>query len=207
MKYDALIFDLDGTLWDAAPASTRGWNTALAEMGVSSRVTVDGIRSVSGNPFARCVEILLPELLPVSEAMLRSLDAHERAGIAALGGVLYEGVADGLPDLAAVYPLFLVSNCPGWYIDAFFNATGLRDCFTGWDSHGASGLGKTGMLLAMRDLHDLAQPVYVGDIQGDKDAADEAGMDFALVRYGFGDVKAPSLSFGSFEELIKRFLG
>lgn len=33
--YDALIFDLDGTLWDAAAASTYGWNLALQEMGLA----------------------------------------------------------------------------------------------------------------------------------------------------------------------------
>ncbi len=71
MNDDALVFDLDGTFWDAAAASTRGWNLALQRMGVSFRVTVDGIRSVSGRPFDECVEVLLPELSPVPEAALR----------------------------------------------------------------------------------------------------------------------------------------
>ena len=48
MTPDGLVFDLDGTLWDAAAASTLGWNLALEEMGAVSRVTVDDIRSVSG---------------------------------------------------------------------------------------------------------------------------------------------------------------
>ena len=30
---DASVFDLDGTLWDAAAASAEGWNLALAEAG------------------------------------------------------------------------------------------------------------------------------------------------------------------------------
>ena len=42
--------------------------------------------------------------------------------------MLYDGVADGLSLLAKKYPLFLVSNCPGWYLEEFFRATGLRDC-------------------------------------------------------------------------------
>ena len=56
---DALIFDLDGTLWDAAAASTYGWNLALAEMGRPERVTVDGIRAVSGRPFPECAAKIL----------------------------------------------------------------------------------------------------------------------------------------------------
>jgi phosphoglycolate phosphatase len=206
MAPDALIFDLDGTLWDAAAASTQGWNRALAEMGVSSRVTVDGIRSVSGQPFERCVEILLPELSPVSEATLRILDAYERAEIEALGGVLYEGVADGLRELAAAKRLFLVSNCPAWYIDAFFRATGLRDCFTDWDCYGSSGVDKSKMLLGMRAAYGLAAAVYVGDTQGDAGAAREAGLEFVFVRYGFGEASLSSVSFGSFRGLVEHFL-
>ena len=207
MSPDALIFDLDGTLWDAAAASTYGWNLALEEMGIPLRVSVEGIRSVSGLPFARCVEILLPELCPVPEAAARSLEAGERVGIEALGGALYEGVADGLRRLASGYPLFLVSNCPEWYLQAFLDVSALRECFTGWDCHGSSGVDKARMLLDLRGRHDLVRPVYVGDIQGDREAAEEAGMEFAFVTYGFGETDAPSLSFDSFGELAEHFAG
>ena len=206
-SHDAIVFDLDGTLWDAAAASTYGWNLALAEMGLSLRVDDDGIRSVSGNPFPRCVEILLPELSPVPESTLRLVEDYERVGIEALAGVLYEGVAEGLRELAAAYPLFLVSNCPDWYAEAFFRVTGLAECFTGWDCHGSSGVGKSRMLLNMRERYHLANAVYVGDTQGDRSAAREADMEFVFVRYGFGKAVQASLAFDTFEELVAHFLG
>ncbi len=206
MSDDALVFDLDGTLWDAAAASTRGWHRALGRMGVSSRVTVDGIRSVSGRPFDRCVEILLPELEPVTEATLRLLEEHERMEVEAVGGVLYEGVSDGLQELARVRQLFLVSNCPDWYLDAFLRASGLQGCFTGWDSHGASGVGKAAMLVNVSERHGLGRATYVGDTRGDREAAEEAGMEFAFVRYGFGDVGPTLLAFDSFGRLAHYFL-
>jgi phosphoglycolate phosphatase len=204
--YNALVFDLDGTLWDAASASTYGWNLALEKMGLLSRVTVDGIRSVSGRPFERCVEILVPELHPAPEAAVQFIEAHERIGIEAFGGVLYEGVVGGLPRLAAAYPLFAVSNCPDWYLEAFFHATGLRECFTGWDCHGASGVGKSQMLLELATRHRWERAIYIGDTQGDADAATEAEMEFAYARYGFGETESPSLSFESFGELVQHFL-
>jgi len=204
--YDGLVFDLDGTLWDAASASTYGWNLALEEMGLLSRVTVDGIRSVSGRPFHRCVEILVPELHAAPEAAVRFIEAHERVGIETLGGILYEGVADGLPSLAATYRLFMVSNCPDWYLEAFFRATSLREFFTGWDCHGASGVGKSQMLLGLGERHHWERGIYIGDTQGDADAATDAGMEFAYVRYGFGGAESPSLSFESFGELVQHFL-
>ena len=207
MTHDALIFDLDGTLWDAAPASTYGWNLALAELCLPLRVTDEGIRSVSGQPFDRCVQILLPEISPVPGATLYFIEEHERTGIEALGGVLYEGVADGLRELCVSYPLFLVSNCPDWYVDAFFQATGLRECFTGWDCHGSSGVGKSRMLLDMCARHHLERAVYIGDTQGDQDAAEGAGLEFVFVRYGFGEASKPALSVGSFGQLVELFLG
>jgi phosphoglycolate phosphatase len=204
---DALIFDLDGTLWDAAAASAQGWNVALAELGVALRVTVNGIRSVSGNPFSRCAEILLPELRPIPEGTLHLLEDHERAGIESIAGVLYAGVADGLRELSAAYPLFLVSNCPDWYLEAFFQVTGLREYFTGWDCHGSSGVSKSRMLLNLCERHGLARAVYVGDTQGDADASAGAGIEFAYVSYGFGEASQPAYSFSAFGELVDYFLG
>jgi phosphoglycolate phosphatase len=203
---DALIFDLDGTLWDAAAASTYGWNLALAELGLSRRVTVDGIRSVSGRPFPQCVEILLPELSPAPASTLELLEAGERTGIELVAGVLYDGVAAGLPRLAERYPLFLVSNCPDWYLDEFFRVTALREHFTGWDCHGSSGIAKSGMFLNLAATHRLEHAVYVGDTQGDRESAEQAGMDFAFVRYGFGRVEGAPLSFAGFDGLVSYYL-
>ncbi|OFW56740.1 MAG: hypothetical protein A2133_12210 [Actinobacteria bacterium RBG_16_64_13] len=206
MTYDGLIFDLDGTLWDAAAASTRGWNASLAELGLSSRVSIAGIRSVSGTPFERCVEILLPELRPLPAATLRALEAHERMALESSGGTLFPDVAAGVRELAGVYPLFLVSNCSDWYLEVFLRTSGLRDCLTGWDCHGSSGSPKSGMLLALVETHRLKHAVYVGDTRGDKESAEAAGMEFAFARYGFGETDAPSLAFDSFGELVDFFV-
>lgn len=206
MTPDALIFDLDGTLWDAAAASAYGWNLALDGMGLPQRVTVDGIRSVSGRPFPQCVEILLPQLSPAPLSTLESLEAGERTGIELMAGVLYDGVASGLSRLAERYRLFLVSNCPEWYLEEFFRHTGLRGRFTGWDCHGSSGIAKSGMLLNLAATHRLVSAVYVGDTQGDQESAGQAGMDFAFAGYGFGDVSGASLSFADFGRLVSYYL-
>ena len=207
MRPDALVFDLDGTLWDAAAASVEGWNLALEKMGVASQVDLDGIRSVSGTPFVQCVETLLPTLRPATAAILDALEAGERRMIEAKGGLLYSGVADGLPRLAAIYPLFLVSNCPEWYLEAFLRLTGLGECFTGWDSHGSSGQSKSAMLEGLRAHHQLERAMYVGDTHGDRQAADMAGMEFVYVRYGFGSTEGPAIAFDHFDALVEHFTG
>jgi phosphoglycolate phosphatase len=203
---DALIFDLDGTLWDAAEPTTRGWNAALERLGAQTRVTVEGIRSVAGTPFVGCVEILVPELCPPTEATLQTLDIDERAALIEVGGTLFPGVAAGLGDLADVYPLYLVSNCQDWYLDLFMDKSGLAECFAGADCNGLSGLGKADMLLRLADTHGLENAVYVGDTQGDHDSTREAGMSFAFARYGFGSVSEPAPAFDSFGALVDYYL-
>ena len=203
---DALIFDLDGTLWDAAAASTYGWNLALAELGRPERVTVDGIRSVSGRPFPECAAKLLPALCPIPQATLEHLEERERTGIERIPGELYPGVAEGLPRLAQRYRLFLVSNCPTWYLEAFFRHSGLQACFTGWDCWGSSGIAKSGMLVNLAAVHCLERAVYVGDTEGDEAATEAAGLGFVFVEYGFGRVEDASLSFADFGGLVAHYL-
>lgn len=209
-KHDALIFDVDGTLWDAAHVSAHGWNKALAGIGLPARVTTDDIRSVSGRPFAQCVEALLPGLRSTHETLLESLEREERAAFDTLAGELYEGVAGGFPRLAAVYPLFVVSNCPDWYLDTFLRVTGFGRYLAGYDCHGISGMSKGEMLESMRQSHRITRGVYVGDTQSDRDAAEAAGLEFAFVRYGFGRAGVghadAGLSFGSFDEAVEHFL-
>lgn len=203
---DALIFDLDGTLWDAAVPTARGWNEALAELGAETRVTVDGIRSVAGTPFLGCVEILVPEICPPTEAMLKTIDVREEQAIAESGGTLFAGVEPGLERLASVYPLYLVSNCQAWYLDLFFAKTGLQKHFAGADCNGYSGHSKREMLDRLAKSQGLTGAVYVGDTQGDHDSAREAGLSFAFARYGFGSVAEAVPAFDAFEALVEHFV-
>ncbi len=53
--YDSIIFDLDGTLWDATEASAIGWNSALIKENLSEFcVDSDDIKNICGLPFAEC---------------------------------------------------------------------------------------------------------------------------------------------------------
>jgi phosphoglycolate phosphatase len=184
----------------------EGWNLALTEMGVAYRVDLTGIRSVSGTPFYECVRTLLPELGPPSQAALEALEAGERKVMEVKGGELYPGVLEGLARLAQVYPVFVVSNCPDWYLELFLQRDGLSSLFAGWDCHGLSGVPKAEMLRRLGRKHEMRHAVYVGDTDGDRQATEAAGMEFAFVRYGFGASDAPALEFEDFPALVGHFL-
>lgn len=169
-------------------------------------MTVDGIRSVAGTPFLGCVEILVPEICPPTEAMLKAIDVREEQAIAESGGTLFVGVESGLRLLASAYPLYLVSNCQDWYLDLFFDSTGLQKYFAGADCNGCSGLSKSEMLGRLAQSQGLSSAVYVGDTQGDHDSTRDAELSFAFARYGFGSVKEAVPAFDTFDALVEHFV-
>jgi phosphoglycolate phosphatase len=206
-RHDGIIFDLDGTLWDGAETAAKGWGLALQSCGVRGvEVSADDIRSVAGQPFEVCVRTLFPGLPDSSGAeFLHALDAGERALFEAHGGRIFPGVAEGMELLSADHDLFIVSNCQQWYLECFWMQYSLRRHFASWDCHGASGAPKSEMIERIVDRYGVMNPIYIGDTEGDRQAADAAGVDFGYASFGFGRVAAPAPAFASFGELVAWF--
>ena len=51
---DPIIFDLDGTLWDASPASAIAWSKVANQFGINVSIDEAAIKKVSGLPFHVC---------------------------------------------------------------------------------------------------------------------------------------------------------
>ena len=207
-RYDAILFDLDGTLWDASAASAGGWNTALTAAGHPElQVTSQDIRRVSGLPFRGAVEALLPELEEGRRSeVARLIDSGEQSSIQAKGGELYPDVIEGIHTLASRYRLFLVSNCQDWYLDLFWDSFPIRHLFRDSDCHGQSGCDKREMISRIVKRHRLENPIYVGDTRRDELAARAAGIDYSHAAYGFGDAGEPVHSFESFGQMVAHFM-
>ena len=94
MKYDALVFDLDGTLWDATYVSTCSWNDALRSLGIKRTITEQEMESVTGKPTKECIKILLSEENAINENLLEAINFYEREAIIRDGGVLYKDCVD-----------------------------------------------------------------------------------------------------------------
>ncbi|MFZ2189792.1 MAG: HAD family hydrolase [Candidatus Magasanikiibacteriota bacterium] len=207
MNNDTIIFDVDGTLWNACPASAKGWNIGLAKLGIDKKITPNQIESVAGNPYNKCVEILLPGLQKQHPNLLDTLNDCEIEVVKSDGGTFYDGVIDGIKTLASSHKIFLVSNCQDWYMKLFLEFSGLEPLLAGFDCHGISSLSKHEMLTKIKSNHSLNNPVYVGDTEGDETAANLAGMDFIHVSYGFGSLANEALNFDSFAGLLDYFEG
>jgi phosphoglycolate phosphatase len=188
--FDSIVFDLDGTLWDATAASAEGWTRGARTYGQRREITAIEIAGVCGLPFATCARTLFPDLSREElDALLPDLEQHEQRAVRERGGLLYPGVRAYLPRLAKCSPLFLLSNCQRWYMDAFLDQSGLRGVFRGTLCHGDTGLSKAENLAVLQKRHDLREPVYVGDTVSDREAARIAGCTFLHAAWGFGSVE------------------
>lgn len=205
IKNEAVIFDLDGTLWDASLASAKGYTLALKKLGINQTITAKQIQGVSGKPHEECMQILFPGLKEHYPVLLDTLDKCERKTIMAEGGKLYDGVLEGMPTLVSQYHIFIVSNCQTWYLYVFFELSGLKKYLTGFDCNGISGQLKNEMLVNIKNKYSLNNPIYIGDTAGDEQAANLANIEFIQAAYGFGEPIDKVRRLNSFTEVLNHF--
>lgn len=189
-KIDSLIFDMDGTLWDAIGSYCKVWDETCRRLGIDrAPVGYDELISLMGKPLGEIFESIIGSDVTDREAFVAELARVEDELMPTLGGRLFDGVRDTLTELhRRGIRLFMVSNCSGSGLENFLTFTGLRPLFEDWLSYGATGVDKDVNLRTLRDRHNLARPVYVGDIQRDSDSTHQADMEFAWASYGFGEV-------------------
>lgn len=203
MNYDALIFDVDGTLWDSCESCAEGWNLILEKLGNKTKLTGEQIGSVAGKPLDACINILVPDIGDQFDDFFNLLQTEETKVIEEKGARMYEGVLEGFELLSKKYPLFLVSNCQTKYLDAFLNFSKIQDYLKGWDCFGTNNIDKPIMLAKMKEEYGLQKPVYIGDTAHDSESAKAAGMDFIFAAYGFGDVQDAPKTFDSFKNIVE----
>ncbi|MCP4405438.1 MAG: HAD family hydrolase [bacterium] len=206
--YDAIIFDVDGTLWNATAATAQGLEQALRELGLStSPITAADVERVTGNPIDVCVKAWLPHVPESTFPTLIPLFAScEQAIVEREGGQFYEGVQAGLRTLASRFSLYLVSNCQHRYLDGFLAHCQARSCLKDWDCFGLSQCSKQDMLITMQQKHAIQNGIYIGDTRGDHQAATGAHLDFGYAQYGFGEIADYTPRFPSFQHLLSWFL-
>lgn len=202
-KFDSLIFDMDGTLWDAVPSYCKIWEYTLDEFGLGDiKVTREELDKLMGKP----VDVLVNTIVtgPVDRPrFLAALDANEDRLMPTLGGQLYPGVKETIRELARDHKLFMVSNCSPKGAVNFMAFAGLTDCFTDSLTYGQTHAGKDVNIAALVKKYGLRSPLYVGDTQGDADASHKAGVRIAWASYGFCHISDPDYVIKEFSDLIK----
>lgn len=205
---DGILFDLDGTLWNATARIQEGWNQGRAALGLAPTLTLSQVEDCMGLLIEPLARRLLPEL---GEDRLREgievCVERQLACLAGRGGILYPHVEETLDRLARTHKLFIVSNCVDGYIQSFFAAHGLGRYFTDFECPGRTGKAKAENIALVARRNGLQKPLYVGDTQGDYDAATAAGVPFLHAAYGFGTVDAKVPVLRSFDQLPQLLTG
>ena len=202
MKTKAVIFDLDGTLWDACDTIAAAWNGHLASQGVSLRFTPDECRGFCGKTMEEIAALAFPELPTARrEALLRGCCKAENAPLSERGGILYPDLIPVLETLRQRYFLAVVSNCQEGYIEAFFQGNHTGYLFDDFENAGRTGLSKGQNIRLVMERNGIEKAVYVGDTEGDRRAAIEAGVPFIHAAYGFGTVERSDAVIRCFREL------
>ena len=93
-----------------------------------------------------------------------------------------------------------MSNSQDGYVQAFLHWSGLT-CFRDIEMAGRTGLDKGANIRLVMARNGVTKAVYVGDTQGDADAAAKAGIPFIFTEYGFGSVKDAAARIASLPEL------
>lgn len=191
-KVDSIIFDLDGTLWDATRSTHYVWKEALKNNNVDiSTLTLERFQSWMGKK----VDDIINEIAPTfTKEQIKKLMKEIEVGESKIirekkGVVLYENVYETLKELSNKYKLFIVSNCQNGYIESFMYIYNLEKFITDFECPGRTNLSKAENIKLVIKRNDLKNAVYVGDTKTDFISANEAQIPFVYASYGFGVVK------------------
>ena len=201
----AIIFDMDGTLWDSADNVAISWNIAMEQFGYEREpINEADMQSVMGKTMDKIAEILFNKVEGEERAALLELACKvENDYLREHGGVLYPEIRSTMEKLKEDYRLFIVSNCQAGYIEAFLDYYQFHDLVEDIECFGNNNKPKNENIALICDRNNVAKEdaVYVGDIQGDYDAATGAGIGFIHAAYGFGTIDGEVKKITTFAEL------
>ena len=201
---DALIFDMDGTLWDAVDTYAEIWNMAFEREGIEQRITRNDLLALIGTP----IDDIIRHFVPADrvEHLLQVIAGLVVTELPRLGGRLYESVQEGIATLAQHYQLFMLSNCDELELPIFVRYAGIEPYITDTLAYGNTHLRKADNMRLLAEKYHLQHPVYVGDTDSDCSEAHRAGVPFVWMSYGFGTTDRAQLQFDNCSDMVSHFI-
>jgi phosphoglycolate phosphatase len=193
LLFDAVLFDLDGTLvatdrfW--VQAARTGARRAFEELGIADEPpSAEDWMGIVGLPPESGFRSLFPDLAPHELGRIRaSCEEEERRLIEAGGAAVMPGALEVLRELTdAGVRVGVASNCSAAYLVSMLSGLGL-DRFVEHalciESEGVRN--KADMLARLLERFGTRSAVMVGDRIGDRDAAWENGLPHVHCSFGF----------------------
>lgn len=199
-----VIFDLDGTLWNASEPIAESWNILIKrETGRDKGLTAADIEPVQGKTMDEIADIIFADFEGDERyAIARKCEVFENEYLMEHAGILFEGVEETLAKLCGLgVKMAVVSNCQEGYVKAFLDSLDMWKYFVDYEEWGRTKLFKADNIKLVMERNGEDKAIYVGDIQKDADAAHEAGVPCIWARYGFGEIADAEGIIDSFPEL------
>lgn len=192
-KYDAVIFDLDGTLMDTLEDLADAVNEIISRNGYPTR-TYDQVRRIVGNGLKQTLTLCLPEGTKedVIERLLPDFAAYYQENCQ-IKTKPYDGIEDILRELyARGYRMAIVSNKRDEAVKTLNEEYFQAYVKVAIGENESAGIRKKPapdtVYQALRELGcKRERAVYVGDSEVDKMTADNAGLPCISVAWGFRD--------------------
>ncbi|WP_374244326.1 HAD family hydrolase [Zoogloea sp.] len=191
-RYSHILFDLDGTLIDSAPAILASFRDAFARAGIAPVVAIDD--SIVGPPLVETLQLLagstdaalIDRLADGFKASYDTEGYKATAPYAGVGEMLAGLKAAGLRLAIAtnkrIHPTRLILEHLGWL--GHFEHIYALDLFSPRLPHKAA--------MIQRLLADHAIPtatsIYIGDRSEDGESADANRLPFLAATWGYGSI-------------------
>lgn len=206
-KPDSIIFDMDGTLWDAVDTYVASWNEGFIVENIKKVISRKDIDYMMGWEKHKALNHMLPDLNDDDqEKVYKTVNEIRSQLIPKMGGILYPGVKEGLSELSKKYKLFIVSNCPAKVINQFMDWAEISHLITDHMAFGINSMPKHHNIKIIIEKHSLKSPIYVGDTNLDALESRKAGVPFVFVEYGFGNTEDYSMKYSNFIDFTNHFL-
>ena len=206
MRYESLIFDIDGTLWDSRALVAEGYNIQLKAEGLEHLYTnAEVLRPLFGKVMTEIGDVLFASIpLPERYALMeRCMETENRYLYENECNIGYPGVKETIAELAKKYRLFIVSNSQCGYPELCIDKLGLTPYITGHMCFGDTGTSKGKTIRKLMQIHNIENCAYIGDTQGDYEATVEADVPFIWATYGFGTPDGYAAKIDAFADLLK----
>lgn len=213
MMKPAIIFDMDGTLFETDPVALQGFKRTferLIEQGYyqgdmpSDEMFLDQL----GKTFHEIWDSLIPDsnehVRELADRWMLEIELELiRSGV----GKLYPNVKEVLTELKSLgYSLFVASNGLEAYIAAIVDYYELNDLFTDLYSAGRFQTeSKVDLVRLLMDTYHIESGFMVGDRHSDVEAGKENGLTVIGCKFGFADeseLSQADIHITSFQELI-----
>lgn len=188
MKFQMIIFDLDGTLWETEKITYKTANAVLKKKNVDKEITMNVIKATMGCTFEETAEMYMPYFEKEKrEKILDEMLSLNAKILAEFGGNVYKNLETTLVNLKNNYKLAIVSNCADGYIESFLSSAKLEKYFVDYMAAAKYKISKAEAIKRVMNRNYINDAIYVGDTSRDYEASKLANIDFIQAKYGFGE--------------------